>query len=242
MEPFDKNFIIETVSENLTLIRPHRPPEHIERYIPNWGFDLWMYKENDLDFTTRLASFLESIETRILQDYEPVHDSSTGLGDNTVTSRSHNYNLFRETHPTVTKLKTLIETQISRYLEVSNPTVLEDPNFDPHINCWFNVMRPGDQIDVHTHNVTHPFISGHFTVKCEDSFTYYIIPYTRNHLEFVNNIGEGIIFPSFIEHGTSVHNGKFNRISVAWDLYYNKGDVLPAIINGIEPINIAKTS
>jgi hypothetical protein len=87
-------------------------------------------------------------------------------------------------------------------------------------------MKPGEFIKTHFHNVTsNSFVSGHFTVKCEKSHTYYICPYGKDRLEFENNIGEGIFFPSYLEHGTSVHEGIDNRITIAFDIYFNNSYV-----------------
>lgn len=238
MKPLEQNFQFERLDDNLFRVFRHEPPEHLLEYTPEWEFNLWMYKNENVEFVNRLSYTLEELEEYIIKKYQPVHDSSTGLGNNTVTARSHNYNLFRETEHTIEEVKTIIKFQIKKFLKATNSKVLDDPVFDPHINCWFNVMTPGTQINQHTHNVTHPFISGHITVKAEDSYTYYVCPYTRDRLEIVNQPGEGIIFPSYIEHGTSVHQGEYNRISIAWDLYYKKEDTLPAIRNNVERIKL----
>ena len=238
MKPYNQNFQVNRVNQNLIEVFRHEPPEYLKEYIPLWNFNFWMYMETDRHFVNTLGNFLESIEQTIIDQYEPVHDSSTGLGNNTVTSRSHHYNLFRETAPVALHLHKIIKSQITRYLEQTNPKIFQDPNFDPHINCWFNVMAPGEEIKSHTHNVTNPFISGHFTVRCENSYTYYIVPYTRDRIEMTNNIGEGIIFPSYMEHGTSIHQGNANRISIAWDLYYNKDDTFDTIKNNVEPVDL----
>jgi hypothetical protein len=236
MDNVDRNFRFERLNENLLKFYRIDPPKHLLKYTPEWSLEFWIYKFlNNLD---PLAKFLQKREPEIIDQYTATHDSSTGLGNNTVTSRFHKYNLFHETDPVIEELKADIEKQISTYLSRTDPAVFKSTNFDPHINCWFNIMRPDDKIKEHAHNVTNPFISGHYTVLCEDSYTYYVIPVTRDRLEFKNTIGEGTIFPSYVQHGTSNHTGTDVRISIAWDLYYNKEDIFPAIYDNVEKVNL----
>jgi len=213
------------VNKNFKLSKNHKliEIESIEpaNFIaPHWKFHLWFYSLNDTDFLGKLKQILLEEEKNIIKTYPAFNDGGTGLGFETVTSRYNTFNLFRISRSEIKNLKNYIGLEFKKYLE----SIQFEGNLDfsPMINCWFNVMDPGQSINLHSHNLSNTsFISGHITISCEDSYTYYITPYTKDRLEFVNNPGEGIFFPSYIEHGTSAHKGLEKRITLAFDLYYN---------------------
>lgn len=197
---------------------------------PEWNFNLWMYMLEDKNYCKELAEFLKSKEQEILDSTSPINDGGTGLGNNTVTSRYSTFNLFHINDYKINRFKELIETQFILFCQQLNIDISEQF----YINCWYNVMKPGQKIHTHSHNLTRSsFFSGHFTVDCEDSYTYYICPVTKDKLEFTNNIGEGIFFPSYIEHGTSLHNGTRERVTIAFDIYYSISHVNHNIINNV---------
>lgn len=215
-QEMNRNFEV-TRNKNLLEISSLKPTNQLA---PIWKFSFWFYNLNDRSLIEEIRKILIEKEKDIVSEYRPYNDGGTGLGIDTVTSRYNSFNLFRIQEKAISTLKVAIGNELSAYLDDINFQTTED--FSPMINCWFNIMKPGQQINQHSHNLTNnSFLSGHVTISCEDSHTYYITPYTKDKLEFVNNIGEGIFFPSYIEHGTSVHNGVNNRITLAFDIYYN---------------------
>jgi hypothetical protein len=222
-----QNFKI-TKKENFVQIESLEPTNIIA---PSWKFNLWLYSI-DSSFIQELKILLEQEEKNIIEKYPSFNDGGTGLGPDTVTSRYNNFNLFRIEDLRITKLKQIIKNNLQNFL--TELEFVSTPDFNPRINCWYNIMKPGQSINVHTHNLTNTsFISGHVTVACEDSYTYYITPYTKDKLEFVNNLGEGIFFPSYIEHGTSKHVGSLNRMTLAFDIYYNENHANENIRNNL---------
>jgi len=194
----------------------------VNPFSPSWKFTLWSYTVTNGLYLENLKTFLLGEEKNIINSHSPYNDGGTGLGTTTVTSRFNSFNLFNYNNSYTNYLKTLVKDQLTEYLKQISPETLIDENFKPMITCWFNVMSPGEEIKQHSHNLlSTSFLSGHFTVACEDSYTYYMTPISKNRLEFVNFVGSGTLFPSYLEHGTSVHRGTDKRITIAFDLYYN---------------------
>lgn len=229
------NFVIEK-NQNLLTISCKKPQNPLA---PSWKFDMWMYLYNDVVFLTRLNEYLLNNENYVIENFNYYNDGSTGLGKNSVTSRYNSFNLLKMQDPIIESFESLLITQFKNYIKMMHSDLLKDTEFDPYINCWYNVMTPGQQIDIHSHNLTeNSFLSGHFTVQCEESYTYYVCPYVKDRLEFENNQGEGIFFPSYIEHGTSVHIGKNRRTTIAFDIYYNNRFVNENIRDNLKKFNI----
>jgi hypothetical protein len=210
------------VEKNQNLIT-FRSPDALHPLSVSWNFTVWMYSVNDFDFLNDLKMFLINEEAYIINRYKPFNDGGTSLGLTTVTSRYSTFNLFRLQNIYVQKLKDIVEHQFGSFIKHYRPEIIDDNEFDPVINCWYNVLKPGQEISTHAHSYgPNGFYSGHFTVACEDSETYYISPITRDKLDFKNSVGEGIFFPSYLEHGTSKHIGNNKRVTVAFDIYYKK--------------------
>jgi len=228
------NFDIERDNNLVTV----KSVEGVHPLSPLWSFTLWMYAINDYDFLKELRVFLENEEAYIVNKYPVFHDGGTSLGTNTVTSRFNTFNLFRLQKPVVQKLKTIVEEQFGHFIKAHKPEILIDDNFKPVVNCWYNVMRPDQEISMHAHSHGPAgFFSGHFTVACEESETYYVCPVSRDRLDFKNSPGEGIFFPSYIEHGTSKHVGIDKRITVAFDIYYSTELCTESLRNNVVKIN-----
>ena len=224
--------------KNLILFRS---PDALHPLSVSWAFTIWMYSIDVYNFLTDLKLFLENEEAYIIKRYAPFNDGGTSLGLNTVTSRFNTFNLFRIQNPLVQKLKDLVEYQFGNFLKQHKPEILSDKDFEPVINCWYNVLKPGQEISVHSHSYgPDGFYSGHFTVSCEDSETFYISPISRDRLDFKNSIGEGIFFPSYLEHGTSIHKGTDKRVTVAFDIYYRKEHCIDTIRENTIKLNKEK--
>jgi len=222
-----KNFFVNK-KNNLVKISSLDPKNFIA---PTWNFNFWFFSI-DINSILEIKELILSQEKNIIENYPAFNDGGTGLGLDTVTSRYTTFNFFRIENSVVKDLKKNIGHQFEQYIKELKITELE--NYYPQINCWFNIMKPGQVIDSHCHNLTNTsFISGHVTVACENSFTYYITPYTKDKLEFTNNVGEAIFFPSYLEHGTSIHQGNDQRITLAFDIYYNRSQANHNIKNNL---------
>ena len=88
---------------------------------------------------------------------------------------------------------------------------------------WANVMRQGEKINPHLHSVKpHSYLSGHVTIQCENTSTYYINPVNQLNEPEVKQLknvpGEITLFPSCMPHYTDTHNASTERITIAFDL------------------------
>jgi hypothetical protein len=92
-----------------------------------------------------------------------------------------------------------------------------------YIRCWANVLRHGEEIKPHLHSVHEwSYLSGHVTVKCNDTRTVYINPINQINDPQIyakeNKVGELTIFQSNIPHYTTPHMHESERITIAFDL------------------------
>ena len=197
-----------------------QPP--VSPYAPQWDFRVGNSMCEDID-TNSLSKFLLSKEKEIkklpiVSDF----DGYTGLGSNSTTSRSQQYNILLWNHPEIKKLKSNIAKNIILYND-------ECGNKTPQlwIQCWYNVLRFGQSIKPHSHSVTPIcYLSGHFNVQVNDTSTVYMSPINQlNDPEVINikNIlGKLTLFPSYIFHYTTPHYSFKPRITIAFDISPNK--------------------
>ena len=92
-----------------------------------------------------------------------------------------------------------------------------------YINGWANVMRKGEQIKTHIHNVDETcYLGGHICVACDQSSTFYINPVNTINdpeiFEIENKVGQITLFSNCIPHYTSKHGGDSERITMAFDM------------------------
>ena len=85
-------------------------------------------------------------------------------------------------------------------------------------------MRQGEKIEPHLHSVNpDSYLSGHFTIQCKNTSTFYINPVNQINdpevIEIKNEVGELTIFPTCLPHYTSKHKDKSERITVAFDMH-----------------------
>jgi hypothetical protein len=117
----------------------------------------------------KLASFILKKEKNIInktkKEFEKLNktgwqDGGTGLGVNSLTSRSPLYNLveFKETK----YLKKIIKNAHLDFMKELNLTY-EDSLY---IQCWANVMRKGEKIKKHFHSINnYDYLSGHICIQ-----------------------------------------------------------------------------
>ena len=162
-------------------------------------------------------------EKSIIEQYNVgLNDAYTELGNDSLTSRFEHYNIFD--WPEMYKLKSAVKSihdLFLQYVKVENRPVW--------INGWANVMRKGQQIKTHLHNVDQTcYLGGHICVACEQSSTFYINPINTINdpeiFEIENKVGQITLFSNCIPHYTSKHEGNSERITMAFDLnVVNKG-------------------
>ena len=115
------------------------------------------------------------------------------------------------------------------------------------VNGWMNVMKKGQVIRKHAHGYREwTYLSGHFTVQSSDTQTVYVNPYEHmtdstmikdiksgrledykySHYAADNIAGRMALFPSFVPHFTTTHDGDDYRITLAFDMsYYQKHSI-----------------
>tara|TARA_X000000368_G_C22840378_1_gene627366 strand:- start:40 stop:696 length:657 start_codon:yes stop_codon:yes gene_type:complete len=184
-------------------------------YAPVWDFVI-ADKETDLD-VDELGYIILSKEKEIIEEYPEVNtDGYTGLGKDSLTARFNYFNVLKWDYPVVKDLHNEIRIFHDQY--VSNTT---DGKFDAEfkIRCWANVMRKGQKIDKHCH-ATHPhsYLSGHFTVACNDTSTIYFHPYSPEPYPLKNSPNSMTLFPTWMSHKTDSHEVDIPRITVAFDI------------------------
>ena len=117
-----------------------------------------------------------------------------------------------------------------------------------NIRGWMNILEKGQHINKHLHGCGNTsFLSGNFMISCEDTMTVYVNPYeVASMKQLLNRIDQGesfesgnlypsinvpgmlTLFPNYVPHFTSVHEGDSPRISLAFELtpFENRDDYI----------------
>ena len=164
----------------------------------------------------KLAKKILKNEPRIIKKYpakginlKDDFDGQTGLGFNSLTSRSSHYNLLNwwGTGP----LRKWMRNGYERYNNIKDTPL--------YVQCWANVMRKGDQIKAHKHEswdgtppVKH--LCGHLSVQVDGSTsTYY------EGSPILNKNAQMTFFPAHTFHWTDRYENDRERITVAFDIH-----------------------
>jgi|TARA_R100000657_G_C4676580_1_gene122706 hypothetical protein len=193
-------------------------------FSPEWNYFMCETQTKDINFK-KLAKYLLDKEKKILKlpiskDINNKHtDGYTKVGFNSTTSRFQNFNVMNFKNTEIIKLKQNIIDAHNLFLKaVGAPS----PNH-LYIQCWYNVLRKGQEIKLHLHGV-HPniYLGGHVCVQADDTSTFYIN--TPNQInepssyQSKNEVGKLTLFQNFIAHYTNKNNSKSERITIAFDL------------------------
>jgi len=187
-------------------------------FAPEWEYVITEQTIEKINYKN-LSKFLLKIEKEIIKKFKSSHDGYTGLGNKSVTSRYKYYNLFNYKNEEIIKLKKYI---IEAHNNLLNNYRLPLPN-NLWAQCWFNVLRKGEQIKPHIHG-TDPdcYLSGHFMVKSQETNTIFINPQNQINEPSIyksnNKEGKMTLFQSCIPHYTDKQIDKEERISIAFDL------------------------
>ena len=191
-------------------------------FAPQWHYHIGYELISHIDFK-KIAKIILRKEKPILKKFPPSTKSSsdgyTGLGNNSLTSRHEHFNIFSWPEPEIKKLKPLILDFHSRFLDAVR--IKGFSNFD--LKGWANVMRKGEGIKAHLHStLPTSYLSGHISVQCEKTATYYINPVNQLNEPYTNKIpnevGQIVLFPTCVPHYTDIHLGNEERITIAFDI------------------------
>jgi hypothetical protein len=183
----------------------------------------------------RLKEFLLSKKDEVLEIKDKLTDGGTGLGLESTTARFRSYNILEWDQEDVQILKEAIFKTHELYFK---HTIGQKPPEVCVPSCWMNIMKKGQRIRKHNHGYHYrSYLSGNFTVACEESKTIYVNPFVhyteKELLERVEDWGDGYtqelyasnntpgkltLFPCYIPHFTTKHQADTERITIAFEL------------------------
>lgn len=152
-------------------------------------------------------------EPKIIKKYPPtgwnkvLTDYGTGLGLNSLTSRSYHFNVL--TWFGTKSLKRCIKKSFNHYVQENHESL--------YVQCWANVLRNGEKIESHNHrdyeDLPFPRISGNLVIHSDTlTHTYY------EGTPVENERGRLVLFPSDVYHWTDTYLGNSERITIAFDI------------------------
>ena len=169
--------------------------------------------------TKIIKKFLLDKEKYIIENFPSTHSGGTDVSSDSITNRFGSYNLF-DFNEECTELKDFFKFLQESYLKF---VILDGHEIiDIDIVCWFNVVRKGQDISAHHHsagNYSEGYLSGNVHLDEYKTITKYYCPYDIQVLYGFANVRGGLtIFPSWMLHGTDIHNEDIERVSIAFDL------------------------
>ena len=193
----------------------------------DYSFYIFENTINNVDFKN-VAKLILTKEKEILSSTVSGGDGNTGLGGNSLTSRYKYFNLLNFENKDVLLIKQNIVNNLKLLMD---RLMIELPK-EVFIQCWANVMRKNEKIQIHQHGVDeNSFLGGHLCVQSKDTSTYYVNPFNyhagkdKQTYESKNEVGKLSIFSSSLPHYTDTYYGEKERITIAFDLFtYKKSD------------------
>ena len=96
-----------------------------------------------------------------------------------------------------------------------------------YIQCWYNVLRKGQEIKAHIHDSSNlSYLGGHINVTTNDTYTAYIRSHNQlnepDTYKIKTDIGKLTFFTSSMPHFTNKNPSDDVRITIAFDLFLNK--------------------
>ena len=193
--------------------------------------NIWMWESITKKINLlELNTFLLDLEKKLLLR-PPLDDGGTNVGG--LTSRYKHYNLLLFDNYQLKKLESFIAENVKNFLTYKNLN-----HTKIYIQCWYNVLRKNEKIDIHQHrnleDIHLSFISGHFSTTENNTQTCYASLDKKNSVSVDNEPGKITLFPSYIPHYTTVNNQDKERISIAFDIYPEISFIEPTYMkNGI---------
>ena len=205
-------------------IFPFKSEPPLTPFAPQWDYSFGYENISNLIDCPKIANLILSKEKNIIRKFPPTDfvssvDGYTNLGPNSLTSRYGYYNLIDWPEIEIKILQDRIVEFHHKFLKELNIKISNTLL----IKGWANVMRKGEKINPHLHDVKpNSYLSGHVTIQCENTSTYYINPVNQLNepevKELKNVPGEITLFPSCMPHYTSLHQGLKERITIAFDI------------------------
>ena len=199
-----------------------KPP--LTPFAPQWDYSFGYENISNLIDCPKIANLILSKEKNIIRKFPPTDfvssvDGYTGLGPKSLTSRYGYYNLIDWPEIEIKTLQDRIVEFHQKFLKELNIKISNTLL----IKGWANVMRKGEKINPHLHDVQpNAYLSGHVTIQCENTSTYYINPVNQLNEPEVKQLknvpGEITLFPTCMPHYTSLHQGLKERITIAFDI------------------------
>ena len=193
-------------------------------FAPQWDYSVGYENISNFIDCPKIANLILSKEKNIISTFPPVKNSSvdgyTDLGPNSLTSRYGYYNLIDWPEIEIKILRDKIVEFHQQFLKKLNIEIFNTVS----ITGWANVMRKGEKINPHLHSVQpNSYLSGHVTIQCKNTSTYYINPVNQLNepeVQQIKNVpGEITLFPSCVPHYTDTHNSaSTERITIAFEL------------------------
>ena len=187
-------------------------------FAPEYDYTIFEMVNKEVNFE-ELAKFILSKEKEIVS-LPVTGDAYTGMREDSTTTRFDKYNVFKWKDKNIEMLKHFIcnfhDDIVGKYFKQELPKEL-------YILCWAIIMRKGDQIKPHLHNIGPTCkLGGDICVQCDDTSTYYINPINQINdpmtFESKNRVGKISIFPNIIPHYTDIQKSDKERITIAFDL------------------------
>ena len=154
-------------------------------FAANWDFHIMEDMIIDKIDINMIANTILKKEKDIINKYKYVDDWGTGLGANSLTSRSDSFNLLK--WPEMSDLKFVIKDVYDQFLT----SIGIVPEKTIYLQCWANVLRKGLIIKKHRHcDNVYTYLGGHICIKQQDTSTHYVHPYSNNVFSSKNEKGK----------------------------------------------------
>lgn len=176
-------------------------------------FNYYMYEDVVDEDLKNIKLFLINKEKEIIDSHDYVSDWNTGLGKNSITSRSNSYNLLKWQECFI--LREIIRTSHDNFI-TSLGYEWEDKIY---VQCWANILRKDQFIKQHQHwNSEYTYIGGHISLDDYGTKTHYVNPYNRKLYSSQNEKAKITLFPNWLEHYTELYKGEDLRVTIAFDI------------------------
>ena len=155
-----------------------------------------------------------SKDKEVIKSNPYTNDWNTGLGSDSMTSRSNCYNLLDWEE--ADHIKDIIRNSHDNLITTLDPNMWEDKIY---VQCWANVLRKGQKIKQHQHwNSKYTYLGGHICLDDYATHTHYVNPYSRKTFDTQNKKGKVYLFPNWLEHYTDTYDGDDTRVTIAFDI------------------------
>ena len=153
-------------------------------------------------------------ENEIINTHEYESDWNTGLGKDSMTSRSSSYNLLDWEE--ADHIRDIIRNSHDNLVTTLDANMWEEKIY---VQCWANVLRKGQKIKPHQHwNSQYTYLGGHICLDDYNTHTHYVNPYTKKTFKSKNEKGKVHLFPNWLEHYTDPYEGDDVRVTIAFDI------------------------